>query len=94
MESRWTVETILKSTNNVVRISEQGRPKDAIPLEYRYLVVNTRLHRDMSVKEFAKDFAAAIGRTIYKQTICRPLAEKAFYARQPVVSVPLNPSQK
>ncbi|GFW13436.1 transposable element Tcb2 transposase [Trichonephila clavipes] len=42
-------------------------------------------HRDMTVKELTQDFAAAIGKTISRQTVYRRLAEKALYAQKPVV---------
>ncbi|GFT42172.1 hypothetical protein TNCV_1008501 [Trichonephila clavipes] len=54
--------------STVVRRLGQGRPKATNPMEDRYLTINALRHRDMTVKELARNFSAATGKTISRQT--------------------------
>ncbi|GFS57518.1 hypothetical protein TNCV_1401821 [Trichonephila clavipes] len=60
------------------------RSKATTSMEDRYLTINARRYRDMIAKKLAQDFAAVTGKTTYRQTVYRLLAENAFYAQQPV----------
>ncbi|GFY45568.1 transposable element Tcb2 transposase [Trichonephila inaurata madagascariensis] len=92
IEGGMLQRVIIKGT--VVRRLGQGRSKAATPTEDRFLTINGRCHRHMIAKELTKDFSAASGMTISKQTAHKRIAEKTFYAQRPVICVSLNLSQQ
>lgn len=82
------------TSGTVTRKPGQGRPRATTPAQDRYLALSARRHRQTTATELSRDLAAASGKRISRQTVYRRLAERALYARRPVVCLPLSASHR
>ncbi|GFT42094.1 transposable element Tcb1 transposase [Trichonephila clavipes] len=79
---------------NVSRYYSTGRPRDTKPNEdgyiYIYLAVTAKRNRRSIASDLSRQFSAATGTTVSRQTVCRRLGPIGLYARRPVRCVPLT----
>ncbi|UYV84124.1 K02A2.6-like [Cordylochernes scorpioides] len=77
-------------TGTIKRKEGSGRKRKTATSEDRYLVVTAKRHREMTAIQLSNELSSATGTRISRQTVYRRLHEGAFYARRPMVCIPLT----